>query len=277
MKKTINLLRFFTTSLLLSVLFTACIKEDNIGQQRGQQNSNYFGSSSDTTNNKILINIDSVEVLVDTCSNASQPNNDSCKVWKSLHATPGMYNLLTIGADVDTLLVSANIPTAQIDAIKLSLGANDSLIKDSVHYPLQLHNSSNIVIPVYSVNQNNINKNIYLSTPVNFDVTGSSVQLNNNNVFILYPYITAFTVSTTASISGYIYPLNAYPVITVFNSTDTAYAEPDKNGYFIISNLTSGTYSVLINVTNGYADSTISGINLTANENDRLGNINLHK
>jgi hypothetical protein len=278
MKKTINLTRFFTASFLLCILFSACAKESNIGnQQREQQDStSYFGGNSDTAYNKVLIDIDSVEVLVDTCGNASTSNNDSCQVWKSLHATPGMYNLLTIGANIDTLLVSANIPTAEIEAIKLSLGANDSLIKDSVHYPLQLHDSSNIVISVYSVNQSNINKNVQLSTPVNFNVAGSSVQLRNN-AFILYPYITAFTVNTFSSISGNIYPLDAYPVITVFNSADTAYAQPDRNGNFTVNNLTPGTYSVLINVTNGYVDTTISGINLTASENDWLGNINLHK
>jgi len=278
MKKTINLTRFFAASFILSIVFSACAKENDIGnQQRGQQNfTSYFGSNSDTAYNKVLIDIDSVEVLVDTCGNTNHSNSDSCHVWKSLHAIPGMYNLLTIGSNIDTLLVSANIPAAEIYAIKISVGPNDSLIKDSVHYPLQLHDSSSIVIPVYSVKRNNINKNVQLSTPVNFNVTGSSVQLRNN-AFVLYPYITAFTVNTAASISGNIYPLNAYPVITVFNSTDTAYAEPDRDGNFIVSNLTPGTYSLLINVTNGYVDSTISGINLTASENDWLGNITLHK
>jgi hypothetical protein len=279
MKKVINLTRFFAASFLLTILFSACLKDDynnnNSGrgdnQQQGQQNTtSYFGNNSDTAFNKILIDIDSVEVLVDTC------NHDSCQVWESLHSTPGMYNLLSLGANIDTLLVHANIPAAEISSIRLSLGPNDSLIRDSVHYPLQLRDSSSILIPVSSINQNNINKNIQLSTPVNFNVTGSTVQLYNNE-FILYPYITAVTVNTTASISGTINPLNAYPVITVFNSTDTAYAEPDRYGNFTVNNLTPGTYSVLINVTNGYVDSTISGINLTASERDWLGNINLHK
>jgi hypothetical protein len=86
-----------------------------------------------------------------------------------------------------------------------------------------------------------------------------------------------FTVSATASVAGRVTPGAAYPVITVYNSTDTAYALPNKEGYFKIRGLKDGTYSVYINGSNGYIDTTINNVVLAAPKETSIGSVTLRK
>jgi len=78
-------------------------------------------------------------------------------------------------------------------------------------------------------------------------------------------------------VPGRVGPSAGFPVVTVFNATDTAYALPDKEGNFKLRGLNDGTYSVFINASNGYLDRTINNVTVKAPGETSLGVITLNK
>jgi hypothetical protein len=81
----------------------------------------------------------------------------------------------------------------------------------------------------------------------------------------------------TAALTGQVLPRDAFPVISVYNGQDTLYALPNWNGNFMVRGLATGTYSVFINPSNGYQDTTIANVSVTAGQNANIGVIQLHK
>jgi hypothetical protein len=279
MKKTVNLVSVSIIALFLSILFYACSKESSSTSSGGvsadQQNISLYLTDGPGFFDKVLIDIESVQVLVDTCNSPNRPRHDTCNVWEPLNITPGIYDLLTLSNGSDTLLAGATLPAGNISFIKIQLGPDDSLVKDSVSYPLELRDSSVILVDVQGRRWDEF-KPRHFRLWLDFDVSRSVVNVRNNE-FFLDPFIRIFTVNTTGSISGNVFPRAAYPVISVYNSSDTSYALPGRDGDFKVQGLNAGTYNVFINTSNGYVDTTITGVSVTAGQNVNLGNIKLHK
>jgi hypothetical protein len=278
--KTVNLISLSIVGFLLSIFFFSCSKNDMAGSNgavpTGQQNVSVYLTDNPGFFDKVLIDIRSVQALVDTCTNNNdRRNHDTCNVWESLNVTPGIYDLLTLRNGSDTLLAGSNIPAGEISLIKLTLGPDDSLVKDSVSYPLNIHDSTVVLVDVHGKKWDEF-KPGHFRLWLDFDVSRSIIQVRNNE-FFLSPFIRVFTVSSTGSVAGSVGPWGAFPVITVSNSTDTGYALPDRFGNFEVRGLDPGTYNVFVNASNGYADTTITGVNVTAGKQDWLGNIKLHQ
>src|SRR6185436_10090979 len=96
-----------------------CSKEkssDNATVPSGKQALSLYLTDGPTDYfDKVLIDIKSVKVLVDTCdkSRRRRDNWDStnhCAIWDSLSIAPGVYDLLTLRNGLDTLLASGTIP-----------------------------------------------------------------------------------------------------------------------------------------------------------------------
>jgi hypothetical protein len=277
MKKTVKILSFSIVALFFSVLFYGCSKDTSMNSTvpGGSQDVSLYLTDAPGFFDKVLIDIRSVQVLVDTCSSRQEMFHDTCNVWEPLTVTPGVYDLLTLRNGSDTLLAGSTIPGGDISLIKIQLGPNDTLVKDSVDYPLQLRDSSVVLVNVKGFKWDEFGPRRFRLW-LDFDVSRSVVNVRDNQ-FYLDPFVRIFTVNTTGSISGDVVPRDAFPVISVYNSSDTSYALPSRDGSFMVRGLTPGTYNVFINASNGYADTTITGVNVTANKQASLGNIRLHK
>lgn len=296
--------------ILCTALFFSCKKDNSsVNTHPGQQKAYIYLTDDPGVFDQVLVDIKSVQVMVDTCmfnnpdsswhdnngwhgnnnrnngrhnhhNNGNDDNehhhNSGCEYWATLDITPGIYDLLTLRNGTDTLLAGGILPFGRIEKIKIELGTNNSLVKDSISYPLHLANSqSTVTINVKGEDWDEFqpgNVRLWLD----FDVPRSIVQVRNGE-FFLNPWIAFFTVKTTGSITGVVTPWDAYPVISVFNSTDTSYAIPDKYGKYKVRGLDAGTYSMFVNASNGYADTTITGINVTAGQEVKLASITLHK
>lgn len=282
MKKSINLLSLSTTAIFLSfIIFIFSCRKDasmNASTSSGQQTASIYLTDAPGFFDQVLIDIKSVTVMVDTCTNRMGEfedrggdgddhhggmNEAACDVWDTLNIAPGIYDLLTLRNGTDTLLASGNLPSGKIVAIKIQLGPNNSLVKDSVSYPLNLPASQSIVLIKLNGGEWDEFKPKHCRLWLDFDLGRSIVRVHDNE-FFLNPFIRFFTVKTTGSVSGIVMPKDAFPVISVFNGTDTSYALPNgDNGAFKVRGLNAGTYSVFINASNGYADTTITGVNVT--------------
>ena len=256
---------------------------------------------------KVLIDIKSIQVLVDTCHHFSDRDDqgeehegdehdnqgddhendqgdhhesnsmDSCLVWSDLKINPGVYDLLTLRNGRDTLLGASFIPQGKIKKIKIILGTNNSVMADNITSPLQIRDHKDFVII------NVRNEQIDSIAPGNFNLLldfdlAKSIRFDDG-IYWLKPVLRAFCEKNTGTIEGKIRPDDSFGMIKAFNATDTAYALPDRDedGEFKIRGLKEGTYSVWIQGEHSYIDSTITGVEVFKGKETDLGKIVLHK
>lgn len=277
-------------AIALSFVITACNKNTSAGSTAGKQNLSLYLTDGPGLFDSVLIDIRSVKVLVDTSSDtrkhdgsdwdhmgANDDKNESSLIWENLNITAGVYNILKFRNGADTLLAASGITKGSIRVIKIEVGTNNSLVKNGVTYPVYLPAGALNYILI-KLEGHECEEYLPGKTRLwlDFDITRSIIQ-DSNNKFYLRPVFHFFTESTTGKIEGRVGPAAATPVVTVYNSTDTAYALPDKEGHFRLKGLKDGTYSVFINASNGYFDSTINNVVVKAPNETSVGVITLHK
>lgn len=283
MKSMGNLFKYVMIVAVGTIIFFACSKEksNNTDVPAGKQDLSLYLTDGPTDYfDKVLIDIKSVKVLIDTCDKTRRrrdwDSTKKCFIWDSLSIAPGVYDLLSLRNGVDTLLGSGLVTDGTIRKIVITLGANNAIVKDSVSYPLNLlNNQSTITIKLFGHEWDNFSNGRYRLW-LDFDCGRSIVRLRNNE-FYLAPFIRAFIIKESGAVKGIVKPADAYPIISILNGTDTAYAFPWRDGRFKVRGLDSGTYSVYINAGNGYQDTTINNVAVTVGKETDLGTITLHK
>lgn len=272
---------------VIAIAFFACSKNDSSSEEvlpAGKQQVKLFLTDDPALFDNVLIDIKSVQVLVDTCdkSNDDRGNwhdddDDSCVNWASLNITPGVYDLLTLRNGADTLLANGIIPQGRIKKIKIELGSNNSLVKDSITYPLSLFPGTQATI-ILKLKGGEWDEYLPGRSQLwlDFDVSRSIIKVRDGKFYLL-PVIRIFTVKTTGSLEGKVSPREAYSVISVYNDQDTGYAIPAYDGRFKVRGLKEGSYSVFVNASNGYQDTTLTGVEITRNRETKINTITLHK
>jgi hypothetical protein len=260
---------------IFSLIFIACSKNNDGNDQTvpaGKQNLSLMLTDGPGFFDNVSVDIKSVQVLVDTCGNSSlwQGIATGCQMWETLTIKPGVYDLLSLRNGTDTLLAQGNVINGKVVLVKIELGTNNSLMKDSVKYPLHLANVNQpyIYLTLTGNEWERYEKNksrLWLD----FDVARSVVVIGND--FFLKPVIHVFVKSTTGAVGGVVSPMAAFPVISVYNSKDTAYALPNRDGLFLVRGLAPGTYTLNVNASNGYRDTTITNLNI------KVGQLDLQK
>lgn len=277
-----------TTFLLL--IFAACQKDVSNDETipAGQSKISVYLTDGPTDYQKVLVDIRAIDIKIDTCRRHEDDDHDGpgcdddhdslssrCEVWQSININPGVYDLLTLRNGLDTLLASGFIYSGKIQRIKVTLGTNNSVVVDSVSYPLRLLNNQNFVfvnlhrehLEIISAS----NFNLYLD----FDLARSIRYLGGQ--YWLKPVLKPFGRHSTGEIEGKVRPVNAYGTIKAFNATDTAFARPEDEGEFKIRGLREGTYSLFIDGINGYRDTTINNIIVRRRDDTELGTIRLSR
>lgn len=201
-----------------------------------------------------------------------------CSVWDTLNIRPGIYNLLDLSNGTDTLLATGLTLSGRINQIKLILGNSNSVVIDSVSYPLTLWNNNHTVsIQVKGHDITAITPN-ELQLWLDFDAGNSIVKFSNNH-FVLRPRLRIWIPDQTASIKGKVLPRQAEAVVSAIANGDTLIAIPDHyNGSFRIRGLTGTNANVFINATaNGYRDTTIVNVTLHTGGETDIGTVQLHQ
>lgn len=285
-----HLLLMAVMAMAAVFVMTACKKSNSADTGAGKQQLSLYLTDGPGFFDHVYIDIRSVKVLVDTSADTRRHDNedwnswganehkkDSSLIWEDLGIQAGIYDILNFRNGADTLLANAGIAKGSIRLIKIEIGTDNSLVKDSITYPVTLPAG----VPNYIlIKLRGHECEQYMPGRIrlwlDFDI-GRSIIQGSNNKFILRPIFHFFVVSNTGAVAGRVIPRESYPVITVFNTTDTAYALPNKEGYFKVRGLNDGTYSVFINGSNGYFDSTITNISVKAPGETSLGSITLRK
>ena len=272
-----------------TVLMVSCNKDNSAssGVPPGQQKISLYLSDDPALFDKVLVDIQAVKVLVDTSSVDSTDHpwrhdhncddgRDTSVVWQDLTIHPGVYDLLTLRNGTDTLLAGGTIPQGKIKRIKITLGSDNSLVKDSVNYPLHLFPGDSVITIKLWGNELDEYLTGQFQLWLDFNVGRSIIKVRDNE-FYLRPFIRFFINKATGAVVGEIKPWDAYPVVSVYNASDTAYAIPFFDGHFKVRGLAPGSYTVFVNASNGYQDTTINNISVMARQEFELPKIQLHK
>lgn len=275
-------------ALPVLLLFAACQKDVGVSNTDGTTKYSVYITDGPTDYQQVLIDIQKVEIKLDTCKRNSDPDHDrpgcdddhdrmdtSCNVWQTLNINAGVYDLLQFRNGLDTLLASGDAPAGKIERIKVTLGSSNSVVVDGSSYPLNLINNQNFVfLNIHREHLDSAAAN-HLELHLDFDLLHSIRYFNGQ--YWLKPVLKPFGEHSSGEIKGRVMPANSFGMIMAYNGTDTAYARPGEEGKFKIRGLQDGTYNVSIDGINNYQDSTITGINVQRRREVDLGVITLHQ
>ena len=248
----------FATSLFFFFFFQKEAKMDQIPE--GKSKLSVYLTDGPLDFQHVWVDIQQIAVKVDTCRRNGDDDDDDhdnpgcdddhdamngrCEYWDTLDINPGVYDLLALRNGVDTLLASGFLINGKIERIKFTLGTNNSLMVDSVTYPIRLINNQQYIFVnvgrdhLDSISSNNFQ--LYLD----FDLA-RSIRYTNGQYW-LRPYLKPFSRHSFGEIEGKVRPVRSHSLIKAFNATDTAFARPWSEGEFKIRGLRPGTYSLLM-------------------------------
>lgn len=291
-------------ALIAMLVFYSCQKETSQDMNQvpeGQQRVRIRLTDGPVNFDAVNVDIQRVEVLVvpDSCRTGRGTDDDDddddgdgdchhdhpgdrdhhsyrCYVWDTLDIRAGVYNLLDLSNGTDTLLASGLTIAGTIKQIRLTLGTNNSVVIDSISYPLQVWNALNrVTINVRGEDIEEITPGD-LQLWLDFDAGRSIVKVSHNR-FVLKSFLRIWVPSQTAAIKGKVLPSAASPVVSAIANGDTLIAIPEDGGRFKIRGLRGTSAVVLINATaGGYQDTTLTAVPLQRGRETDIGTIQLH-
>ncbi len=282
---------FFAGSLLFAFLYlTACQKDVANGDVTNARQLSVYLTDAPCDFDSVFIDIRNVEVKIDTTSHMDDDHHgdndhdddddnghhDEYGTWDTLQFTPGVYNVAALRNGIDTLLGTANIPAGALRKIRFTLGTNNSIVKNGVTYPLRLQASNDRYVYVQLQREHEEHFNSSQSGLwIDFDIC-KSIRLNNGQYF-LKPYLKPFNHSSFGEIEGKVFPAAAQATVSAVNAVDSGFAVAETNGKYKIRGLRPGTYRVVVDGNNGYADTTLLNIQVQSRNDTELPAITLRR
>jgi hypothetical protein len=247
----------------IAVLFmAACSKSDN-----GTSRLSVYLTDDPSAYDAVFIDIQDIQV------NSSTDNTNG---WQSIHLLrPGIYDLLKFRNGLDTVLASAEIPAGKISQIRLILGSNNSVVVNGTSYPLQTPSAqqSGLKLNIHADLIAGIEYRLWLDFDAN-----RSIVVTGSNSFILKPVIRTYTQATSGSVKGIVLPPTGVNWVYAIQNTDTiASAKPDLvTGAFLMSGLSSGSYTISVDAFAPLNSTVITGVNVTVGQVSDIGTVELH-
>lgn len=200
--------------------------------------------------------------------------------WVSLPIRTGVYNILRFRNGIDTLFASGILPSARIRKIRLTLGTQNSVMKNGQVFPLRVNDEDREVVAGIDTRHFEITPSGQVLFWIDFDA-GRSIQADNSgpgngNGYALKSHINIFCRSQSGRIEGRVLPRAADAIVMAISGSDTTMAVPDDDdGEFKIVGLNAGLYRVFYDGQNGFADTTILNVAVRNGEDTSLPAVTL--
>ncbi len=232
---TITLKNLALGAVLLGSLasFSSCNKNDGNGSQTARLQI----ALTDDPGDYKEVWIDVKEIRFNT-SDADDQN------WVPLAGVKsGMYNLLDLVNDKDTVLADAEIPSGKLSQIRLVLGDNNYIITNR---------GEKLMLTTPSAQQSGLKLNIHQPVvggiinklTLDFDVAKSIVEAGNSGKYILKPVIRAVLTAVGGNIKGFVLPDSVQTAVIAIQGPDTIASTYTSAGGYSIRGLEAGTYSL---------------------------------
>lgn len=125
-----NTKQFFTlTAIAVLIIIFSCQKEVN--NSLPTKVTVYLTDHQTPVFDSVFIDIQKLEV---------KPDDDTLAHggWVELTIRPGVYNILKFRNGIDTLFATGILPNNRIKKIRLTLGDQNSVMRDNQRFPLRL-------------------------------------------------------------------------------------------------------------------------------------------
>lgn len=242
--------------VVYSTLFTACSDE---AENTPAATLNIRMTDAPGNYDEVNIDLQSVEVTGSGGKNVT------------LNVNPGIYNLLDFANGLDTLIATGDVPAGQISQIRLILGGNNSVMVDSVVYPLATPSAQQSGLKL-QVN-NTLAAGVSYMLLLDFDAN-QSVVVQGNGSYSLKPVIRVVETAISGSIAGYVTPVAAGYATIATNIADTTKvfsSVTDATGNFLIKGVTAGTYNLVVTPPSPLVADTIFNVVVTNGMTSNVG------
>ena len=274
-----------------AIIVTGCKKSDsNSSDTATSQQLSMYLTDDPSRFDSVYIDIKYVEVKTDSSrmhrdddhfgdkdedKDDDRKGKDEFGKWDTLNIKTGIYNIAKLRNGVDTLMGTATIK-GTIRKIRITLGTNNSVLLAGTKYPLTLISGINNYLYI------KINKEHHhefeprkVALWIDFDISRSILYINGQ--YYLKPLLKPFCDKNFARIKGTVLPAAATPIVSIYNSSDTANAMPERDGEYKIRGLKEGTYKILFKGFNGYRDTILQNIQIKNGDEIKIPTITLVK
>ncbi len=219
-----------TLAILTAFIFTSCDKSNDNDNKTGKATVQLMLTDAPALFDAVNVDIQEVQLHNETDGWVTVPLDN-----------PGVYNLLEFSNGLDVLLGTVEMPDGILSQVRLVLGSENSIVVDGITFPLTIPSgsTSGLKLNVHQELQGGYTYRFWLD----FDAA-QSVHKTGNGKYMLKPVIRMYSEPSSGAIEGYVFPVEALPVVSVSNSLDTLMAIPDSLGYYKISGLAAGNYLV---------------------------------
>jgi Domain of unknown function (DUF4382) len=281
-----NKLLAFSAATVLLTGFSSCSKNESSTNQK----IDIYLTDGPADFDAVKIEILAVDVKVDTSSEHRNDDHygdnddhrddhlrrrDEYGVWQTVNFTPGVVDLLQLRNGIDSLIASVAV-NGTVRKIRFTLGSNNTVVVNGVSQPLTLLNPTQNYLYV-SLKERHRGRGTggSLAVWVDFDLSRSIVLINGQ--YFLRPILRPFCNSNFGEIEGRVLPAAAEAIVRVYHGTDTASAIPNPDGFFKVRGLNQGDYTVLIDATAPYRDTTLLNVTVLTGRDTRIGTITLRQ
>ena len=160
-----------------------------------------------------------------------------------LNTNAGIYNLLDFYNGLDTLIATGDLNPGKISHIRLILGARNTVMVDSVVYPLETLGAmqSGLKLQVHQTLQPGVSYSLLLDFDAN-----QSIVVTGNGKYQLKPVIRTIDAVKGGSIKGKISLLGEIATVGAVANGKTYTSITNENGEFLISGLPEGSYDITV-------------------------------
>lgn len=282
----------FGLSLLLlafTLVFSACSKS---GADESSSSVALYLTDGPGEFDAVNIDIQKVEVKVDTNRAHKNDDNfgrgdndnddhlgrsDAFGFWVDLNVTPGVIDVLTLRNGIEQKLGEAGISGGTVRKVRITLGSNNTVVKNGVTYNLTLFNPVNnyVYISIFDKHrERGIGNGIKVW--MDFDVASSIVEVNGQ--FFLKPVIRPFCNVNFGTVAGTVKPAEAKAVVRISDGAGfNAVALPNREGNYKLRGLPDGTYTVTFEGIAPYIAQTKTNVVVKKGETTKLETFTLLK
>ncbi len=190
-----------------------------------------------------------------------------------MNVNTGIYNLLAYSNGMDTLIATGSLNVATVSQIRLILGPNNSVMVDSVLYPLDTPSAdqSGLKLQVHQTLQAGVLYSILLDFDAN-----KSIVMTGNGTYKLKPVIRTIETAISGAIRGSITPAGTLAVVTATSASSVTYtSNVNAAGDFLLMGLPAGMYSVTITPQAPFNEVTLNNIAVSTGNTTIIGTVTL--
>jgi hypothetical protein len=248
-------------------IFTSCSDETTnapVNEQNGR--IIMYLADSPSTLDSVIICVTRVEV--------HKSGSDSTSGWFVINDSTRYFDLLRLTNGASVVLGDTSLSPGQYTQIRLIIGDGSYVIDQGIKHDLQIPSGAQTGLKL--IHQFTIESDKLYELLLDFNVD-KSIVITGNGQYKLKPTIRVMPVVISGTISGKVLPLDTQPTVWTVYGADTISTYTDLQGFFKLMALPAGLYNVNIVPmdTLVYRDTTITGVQVFANQDTDIGTITL--